>query len=1027
MIRVSSPCSAGVLKVIISALTLMVCTPGWSETLTTNQLTRRTWFEGDGSTIPQDILVQSPDGTLWLGGNGLRRFDGVRFVRYPEPGDMPLPSSAIKALAPGPDGTLWIGFRFGGVAQLRHGQVVAYGENDGLPEGSVEDLAWGPDGRLWAATTRGLLEFDSKRWNRVAPQAIPQAAWAVFCDSSGNLWVMTSDRVLVRTARDPNFRQIASGSGQPNLRPVFSMARDRSVWAWTTDGLTRMVVLPDGTFKTSHMSVDGAAPPLLFDRDDRLWLGGDNIQLVADPHSGEGATPPAATTLPATTPDNFLSDREGNVWVITSEGIERFSPTDVLKLSLPKCTAGWNHAIAGRPASSTVWITCGGDPHRPRGATEIQAGEPVAWRGDVPGFSASYGAPDGVVWFGGRAGIGRIETDGTVSMIASPDEARGGEIQAIALDQRGELWVSVVYHGLFRLSGGVWSRNGGLKDLPPSAAVVASVDADGGIWFGYTQDRIAHVQNDQVKWFGKPDGLSVGNVTALTIHGHHMWVGGDQRFQSFDGTRFHTITAISDNPFTGLTGILETPTGDLWLNGDRGIIHVSYTDAQRVLHSPDARVAFRLLDEFDGVGHATSLRPIPSALQTANGQLWFLNNKEVLQIDPARSTYNTLPPPVTIWSITSNGVRHPAQESEITLPVDSSQIQIEYTAGSLVTPERVKFRYKLDGLEHEWQDGRARREAFYTNLPPGHYVFSVMAANNDGVWNPKAATVRFLIVPAFYQTTWFRLLWICALLTVLTLLYHLRMRQMSAQVLARLAERLGERDRIARELHDTLLQGVQGLILRFQAVADTIPSREPAHDAMEKTLERADRLLSESRTRVKDLRNSSSFSHVSLPQTLASEGEQMALIYPAKFMMRTDREAHPLHPIVGEEVLLIAREALFNAFQHAQASHIEVDVYHGEAELIVRVRDDGRGIGAETMRGGAATDHYGLVGMRERATKIRGRLAMWSAVGAGTEIDLRVPATVAYNKPLSPILRSWWRAKSRDVLKKPCSRPAAWD
>jgi signal transduction histidine kinase len=355
---------------------------------------------------------------------------------------------------------------------------------------------------------------------------------------------------------------------------------------------------------------------------------------------------------------------------------------------------------------------------------------------------------------------------------------------------------------------------------------------------------------------------------------------------------------------------------------------------------------------------------------------------------------NTLPPPVTIWSVTAGGRRYPGSSAALRLPVHTSNLQIEYTAGSLTIPERVHFRYKLEGSDNEWQDAGGRREAFYTNLAPGEYSFHVTASNNDGVWNPVGASLNFTISPAFYQTTWFRVLCGFVCLILMWRLYDFRVAQIRAKVRGRLELRLAERERIARDLHDTLLQGVEGLVLRFQAVANRIARREPVGELLRRALERADQVLEEGRDRVTSLREGAG--DVSeLAQALAAAGEQLALMYPVEFRSLVEGAARDLHPIAREELLFIGREALANAFRHAGASLIEVEVSYGDRTLNLRVRDDGRGIDAEVLRNGRP-GHWGLSGMRERARNIRADLEVWSRPGTGTEIDLSLQAELAY-------------------------------
>jgi signal transduction histidine kinase len=368
-----------------------------------------------------------------------------------------------------------------------------------------------------------------------------------------------------------------------------------------------------------------------------------------------------------------------------------------------------------------------------------------------------------------------------------------------------------------------------------------------------------------------------------------------------------------------------------------------------------------------------------------------------------------VPPPVTIMAINASGREYSPYSNEIRLPVGTTQLRIGYTANSLSVPQRVRFRYRLEGLDPGWQDVGDRREAIYTNVAPGTYRFKVIAANNDGVWNETGASRSLIVLPAYYQTTWFYVLSSLVAAALLSLAFWLRIRQVTATVRARLEQRIVERERIARDLHDTLLQGLQGLILRFQAVSARIPPHERASEMMESALTRADEVLIESRDRVKNLRSSSEMQS-DLSSLLSEAARQFAQEHPTEFSVSIEGAPRNLHPILKEEALMIGREALSNAFRHAAARRIELEIAFGSIELRLRVRDDGRGVDPDVLESGGRTGHWGLRGMRERAREIRAHLDVWSRPGHGTEVQLRVPASIAY-RPRSEGRRWRWRRR----------------
>jgi signal transduction histidine kinase len=334
-------------------------------------------------------------------------------------------------------------------------------------------------------------------------------------------------------------------------------------------------------------------------------------------------------------------------------------------------------------------------------------------------------------------------------------------------------------------------------------------------------------------------------------------------------------------------------------------------------------------------------------------------------------------------------------------------LEIDYTALSLVAQEKVLFRYKLEGRDSDWQDAGNRRQAYYGNVSPGNYRFRVSACNNSGVWNEAGTFLDFAIAPAYYQTAWFRLLCATAFLALLGALYQLRMRQVARQFNMRLEERVGERTRIARELHDTLLQSFQGVLMKFYAVTNLIPSRPAeAQKTLETVIEQARRAVTEGRDAVLGLRSSAVGTN-DLALAIGAFGEELAADQTGQtcpeFRVQVEGTPRDLAPLVRDEAHRIACEALRNAFRHAQAGRIEVEIGYDQRQLRLLVRDNGKGIDPNVLSGGGRTGHYGLPGMHERAKLVGGKLALCSKLDSGTEVELTIPASVAYIK--SPVAR----------------------
>jgi signal transduction histidine kinase len=421
---------------------------------------------------------------------------------------------------------------------------------------------------------------------------------------------------------------------------------------------------------------------------------------------------------------------------------------------------------------------------------------------------------------------------------------------------------------------------------------------------------------------------------------------------------------------------------------------------------------FRLLDPLDGA--RTRKADFNPAAKSPDGRLWFVATPVAQTIDPARVAKKSSVRPVYVESVAADRTQFPAQNG-LGLPARVRDIQIDYTSPSLAIPKKIKFRYRLAGNDSDWQDAGTRRQAFYTNLRPGQYRFTVIASNEDGIWNMQGATLQFSIAPAWFQTIWFRTLCVLVFFGLLWSLYWMRLRQVQRQFNVSLEARVNERTRIARELHDTLLQSFNALLLRFQTAADLLSTRpDEARRTLDSTIDQAAQALIEGRDAVQQLRPTG-LATSDLVCAIGSLGQALADGLngdaPA-FHVEVEGAPRDLLPITRDEVYRIAGEALRNAFRHARACRIEVDIRYDRRQLRLRIRDDGQGIDPQLLRTDGLSGHYGLRGMRERAQSLGGELTIWSEVNSGTEIDLTVPSSIAYAKPGPSRLRILTKTRS---------------
>jgi signal transduction histidine kinase len=461
--------------------------------------------------------------------------------------------------------------------------------------------------------------------------------------------------------------------------------------------------------------------------------------------------------------------------------------------------------------------------------------------------------------------------------------------------------------------------------------------------------------------------------------------------------------------------MMEDDAQSVWLYLSCGLVRIGQSELDAWASNPKQTIQVAVFDRSDGVSnHRFTGGYSPLVAKSADGKLWFVQSGGVSVIDPYHLPVNKLPPPVHIEQITADDKTYDATTG-LRLPPRVRNLAIDYTALSLVAPEKVRFRYKLEGQNRNWHEVVNDRQVQYTNLSPGTYRFRVLACNNSGVWNEQGASLEFVIPPAWYQTNWFRAACVAAFLAMIWGIHQLRVRQLAAQFNMRLEERVSERTRIARDLHDTLLQSFQALLPLFQAAIYKLP--EGATDArktLEVAVDQASDAIIEGRDAVQGLRMSTVEKN-DLAVALRTVGEELASAETNQsspnLKVVVEGTSRNLHPILRDEVYRLAVEALRNAFRHAEAQNLEVEIRYDEKYFRLRVRDDGKGIGPEVLRGDGREGHYGLHGMKERAKLVGGKLMIWSEVNSGTEIDLTIPASRAYAKPT----RGFWQFGKRSA------------
>jgi signal transduction histidine kinase len=550
--------------------------------------------------------------------------------------------------------------------------------------------------------------------------------------------------------------------------------------------------------------------------------------------------------------------------------------------------------------------------------------------------------------------------------------------------------------------------------VPP--AWMLAPDPNGGIWIATrTGDLVQFRQGVQRKFPLNPNAKNPAPHTIRALPDSSVLAAFDDGLVGFREGKVQRMTTKNGLPCDFVISFIQDKEKRWWLYTRCGIVEFSDSELQRWWTNPDAIVRNHAYDTFDGA--QPNVPAFNSAACSPDGRVWFTSGVVVQMVDPVRLSQEALPAQTYIEALVADQKKFEAKLN-LNVPPNPRDLQIDYTSPTFSIPQRVNFRYRLDNYDRDWHEAGTRRQAFYTDLPPGKYSFRVIASNSDGVWNDSAAKLDFYVAPAYYQTNWFRALCGCIFLALLWTAYQWRVRQLQHDFDMTLETRIGERTRIARDLHDTLLQSFHGLLLRFQTVSVLLPGRPiEAKEKLDSAIEQAAGAITEGRDAVQGLR-ASTVERNDLALAISTLGEELendsSNHRPATFRVAVEGQARDLHPILRDEIYKIAAEALRNAFHHAQAKQVEVEIRYDHDQFRLRVRDDGKGMDEGVLSSHGLEGHYGLRGMRERATLIRGKLAVWSEVDEGTEVELRVPASAAYTTDRK---RSWLLQKFTGQMK----------
>ena len=990
-------------------------------------------------------IAQTNDGYLWIGTEkGLIRFDGLSFRVFAQAIPEPFRIGPIQALVTDAEGNLWIlvqgtqilrlqdgkfelgreqaEFGITAIGRRRNGTILlsslAYGTL--TYNGQKFEILQSPVGKqpTSATTASGRTndELSSRlSWSTtVAAHRFAEPNTAVISmaeTTDGKLWLATRDRGLFYIS---DGWVSAARKGEPGSKITCLLAlANGELWIGTEEG----VIDWNGTKFTQR----GIPPSLrhlkvftmIRDRDSNIWLGTSRglVRVNAEGVSFAGGAP--GTSKPVTA---LFEDREGNLWVGGAGGLGRlrdsaFNTYSVLSqpvgnsgaIYIDKQERAWFAPFAG----GLYWFR-GGKTGR---VTNDGLSQDVVY--------SIAGSTDGL-WVGRRRGglthLRYSDDAFTAHTYTQADGLAQNSVYAVYQSRDGTVWSGTLSGGVGELRNGHFTIYTTANGLASNTVSSIAEGADGTMWFG-TPNGLSEMSKSGWRNYTAREGLSSQDVNCLLPDSAGvLWIGTANGLAFFSAGNIQVPRSVPDRLHEPIFGIAEDANGWLWIATADHVLQVKRGSLMAdALNEADVR-------EYgieDGLQGTEGVKRFRSVVIDSRWQVWFSTNRGLSVVDPGRvqllTDYRRSPPVVHIEGVASGG-REFDLGGPIRVPPGEHRATFRYVGLSLSNSERVRYRYRLDGFDRGWSEAVTSREATYGNLGAGKYRFRVIASNSDGIWSGTEAAVGFEVQPTLWQTWWFRLSGAAALLLLLWAVYQLRLRQVTAQVRQRLEGRFEERERIARELHDTLLQSFQGILISFHAAINVLPNHPDvakARDRLEGAVDQAQKAITEGRDAIQGLR-SSTIETNDLAATLRTLGKGLAANQANQtspvFDVGEEGTPRNLHPILRDDVFRIASEALRNAFIHAHASRIEVEIHYGQSRLRVRIRDDGKGMESRVVTDKGRAGHWGLRGMHERAKLVGGDLEVWSKPDSGTEIELTIPASTAYARP-SPERRSWlyWR------------------
>lgn len=972
-------------------------------------------------------IAQTADGYLWIGTEkGLVRFDGSTFRLFQQTTSASLPLGPVQVLTADGAGNLWI--------VLQNTKILRY--HDGKFDPGREEAEAGitavnkrPDGTiLLSSLALGTLAYRAGKFEVLnsssetvnsASAAMSGAndehssrlSWAtgvtphrfaepnspvisMAATDDGRVWLGTRDKGLFYL-KEGRISGVSKGFDLKKINCLLPL-KNGQLWIGTDQGLLR--------WNGSELTRDGVPSVLQhaqtlsmnLDRDLNIWVGTSrglfrfNTASAVEPTDFQ---PTASVTA-------IFEDREGNVWTGSTGAIERYRGSSFVTYTAAKGLPSDSNGAIYVDLEERVWFApLNGGLHWVKGGSVGNVAEAGIDKDVVYSMTGSQNE----LWLGRqRGGLTHLRFSGgaiSSKTYTHSDGLARDNVYAVFQSSDGSIWAGTLNGGVSRFKDGRFTSFTTENGLASNTVSWIAEGFDGTMWFA-TPSGLSALSGGRWRTYKYQDGLASENLNCLLEDSEHvLWIGSAAGLAFIGSVGVQVPRVVPESLREQIFGIAEDRNGSLWISTSNHILRVR---RDKLLNGRLSNGDVREYGLDDGLFGVEGVKREQSVVADWWGRIWFSTNRGISVVDPMRAGNASAPTIVKIETISVDGAPLDVG-APVRIPSARQRIAFGYMGLNLSVPERVRYRYKLEGFDRDWSGPVATREAVYTNLGPGSYQFRVMASNGDGVWDENGAGLALNIIPEFYQTKWFLLLIAAVAGGLAWLAYQRHVQQVTARLDLQYKERLSERTRIARELHDTLLQSFQGLMLHFQRARNLLPSNpDQAMQRLDSALEGAEQAIVEGRNAIHDIR-SSVLVNDDLAQAMTALGEELSASGSAgnstSLNVVVEGVAKPLDPVLRDEIYRILREALRNAYAHAQAHSIEAEIAYGEKLLRVRIRDDGVGIDPHVLDHGERAGHWGLPGMRERAKQIGGQLDVWSELGAGTEVELSVPASVVYRSP----------------------------